>query len=299
MLRELGQELRAAREKRGVTIADVQAETKIRSRYLEAIEQGKFDILPGDVYTRGFLKTYAEFLGLDGHAMVERYKQWQAEQEGAASSQAFPGGAAGTAVPAPPGRTHAGPPPDKLRVPGGGSTTRRRGRDGLWAGLALLLVVSLAAGGWLAWRGGQQQGGQMTTPPQQTGPAQTGGTGGSAPPSPGTGQNQAPPETPAITLEAGAVTDQYVIPFTVRASAGTALQLTLTTREGCWIQLQRPGQPTVEETVPAGATRTWEFTGEARLKMGNPPAARLQVSGVAVPDPTATYPVTYVFTQAQ
>lgn len=307
MLRELGQELRAAREQRGVSIADVQAETKIRSRYLEAIEQGRFDILPGDVYTKGFLKSYAEFLGLDGHAMVERYKQWQAEKEGAVPGQAGPTPAPTSAAapftpvaPAPriqPKSVHSA---DAFRVSGDAAPGSGKGRGGLWTGLALLVVASIAVGGWLAWLNGQSRGGQGTPPAQQTDPANSPAGGGNqpSPPPSGNGQNPAPPEAPAVTLEAGAVTDQFVLPFTVRGSAATPLQLTLTAREGCWISLQRPGQATVEETVPAGATRTWEFTGEARLKLGNPPAVHLQVSGGAVPDSAATFPITYVFTQS-
>ena len=307
MLRELGQELRAAREQRGVSIADVQAETKIRSRYLEAIEQGRFDILPGDVYTKGFLKSYAEFLGLDGRAMVERYKQWQAETEGAVPSQGGPTPAPAAAAapftgaaPAPRVQPKSAPRADTLRVSGDAAPGSGTGRGGPWTGLALLVVASIAVGGWLAWRYGQSRGGQGTPPAQQTGPANppAGGTNTqpSAPPS-GDGSTVTL-ETPAVTLEAGTVTDQFVLPFAVRGSAAQPLQLTLTAREGCWISLQRPGQATIEETVPAGATRTWEFTGEARLKLGNPPAVHLQVSGVAVPDSAATFPVTYVFTQS-
>src|SRR5438132_6331438 len=70
---ELGASLRDARRKRGLELDAVQRATRIRRRYLEAIENERFDLLPGDAYARGFLREYAEFLGLDGGLYVQEY----------------------------------------------------------------------------------------------------------------------------------------------------------------------------------------------------------------------------------
>jgi cytoskeletal protein RodZ len=70
---DLGASLRAARHKRGLELDAVQRELRIRKRYLEAIENERFELLPGEVYTRSFLRTYAEFLGLDGSIYAEEY----------------------------------------------------------------------------------------------------------------------------------------------------------------------------------------------------------------------------------
>ncbi len=72
---EIGSSLREARERRGLTLADAEAETKIRSRYLGALENERFDVLPGDAYARGFLRTYAEFLGLDGDLYADEFAE--------------------------------------------------------------------------------------------------------------------------------------------------------------------------------------------------------------------------------
>ena len=70
---EIGNSLRAARERRELSYAEVEQATKIRSRYIRALEEEEFTLLPGDTYIRGFLRTYADYLGLDGEVYVEEY----------------------------------------------------------------------------------------------------------------------------------------------------------------------------------------------------------------------------------
>ena len=70
---EIGEKLRSARIERGYTIDDLQKKTKIQKRYLAAIEEGKFDQLPGDFYVRAFVKQYADSVGLDSTALLEEY----------------------------------------------------------------------------------------------------------------------------------------------------------------------------------------------------------------------------------
>ena len=71
----LGEKLRDAREQRGVDLYRVERDTKIRTKYLAALEAGDFSDLPGDVYTRGFLRNYATYLGLDADEIVEEWRQ--------------------------------------------------------------------------------------------------------------------------------------------------------------------------------------------------------------------------------
>jgi cytoskeleton protein RodZ len=70
----LGSELREARVQLGLTLEQVAYETRIRTRYLEALEDERFDDLPGEAYAKGFLRTYADFVGLDGAKMLTRYR---------------------------------------------------------------------------------------------------------------------------------------------------------------------------------------------------------------------------------
>src|SRR5215211_633583 len=73
---EIGRTLRLAREKRGLSLQQVDEATKIRTRYLRDLENENFDVLPA-VYVLGSLKTYAEHLGLDGAAMTRELKRRQ------------------------------------------------------------------------------------------------------------------------------------------------------------------------------------------------------------------------------
>jgi hypothetical protein len=70
---EIGSSLRDARIRKGLELADLETETKIRAKYLRALEEERFDQLPGDTYVKGFLRIYAEKLGLDGQLYVDEY----------------------------------------------------------------------------------------------------------------------------------------------------------------------------------------------------------------------------------
>jgi len=72
---EIGKTLRSARENQGITLEFAEQETKIRKKYLVALEQENFDIIPGKVYVRGFLRNYARFLGIDGEELVSSYDE--------------------------------------------------------------------------------------------------------------------------------------------------------------------------------------------------------------------------------
>jgi len=71
----VGDELRMRREAMGKSIMDIVDAVRIQARYLEALEDGRLEDLPGTVYALGFVRTYAEFLGLDGSEVVARYKE--------------------------------------------------------------------------------------------------------------------------------------------------------------------------------------------------------------------------------
>lgn len=73
-MRTFGETLRQARIDRGITLADAERDTHIRRRYLEALESEDAGVLPPSVYTRGFIRTYADYLGLNPQAMVDLYQ---------------------------------------------------------------------------------------------------------------------------------------------------------------------------------------------------------------------------------
>lgn len=98
----IGSTLREARLRRGVGLAEVEAETKIRVRYLRALENEEWDVLPGGAYTRSFIRTYGGFLGLDGERLADEYRRSAPETGGERQSWGEP-------LPLPPSQGDGGP----------------------------------------------------------------------------------------------------------------------------------------------------------------------------------------------
>ncbi len=71
----IGEVLKRARSRQRIEIQTVEDQTKIRTKYLRALENEEWDVLPGHPYAKGFLRTYAKFLGLDGDALVDEYRR--------------------------------------------------------------------------------------------------------------------------------------------------------------------------------------------------------------------------------
>jgi len=117
---ELGARLREARESQGLSLQQVEEVTRIRLAFLEALEEERFDDLPGDVYAMGFIRNYAQFLNLDPQELVDSFK---------AARGGFPTDYVPKVL-------------DEPLVP------RQRGNR--WAGafMALMLLAVLALGAW-------------------------------------------------------------------------------------------------------------------------------------------------------
>jgi hypothetical protein len=81
---DIGSTLREARMRDRIDISEVEAQTKIRAKYLRAIENEEWDLLPGPVYAKSFLRTYGDYLGLDSRMLIDEFKrryERPAEQE--------------------------------------------------------------------------------------------------------------------------------------------------------------------------------------------------------------------------
>jgi cytoskeletal protein RodZ len=76
----LGEKLRQAREARGISISEVAEQTRISALYLEAIENNDYRTLPGGIFNKGFLKSFAKFVGVDENEALQDYSRLLAEQ---------------------------------------------------------------------------------------------------------------------------------------------------------------------------------------------------------------------------
>src|SRR6516225_5780769 len=72
---DIGSTLREARIRARIDISEVEARTKIRAKYLRAIENEEWDLLPGPVYAKSFLRTYSDYLGIDSRMLIDEYKR--------------------------------------------------------------------------------------------------------------------------------------------------------------------------------------------------------------------------------
>jgi cytoskeleton protein RodZ len=176
MVQGVGETLREARERRGIDLAEVEATTRIRARFLRALENEEWDVLPGEAYTRGFIRTYAGYLGLDGALLSEQHRRdTGAERPGE-------------------GLLGVDPTPRPVRDSKRGSWPAPRAFALLVpAALVAVLVLALSSGG----------GGPSETPERR--PDQGGGqrAAGAAPPSPS-------PQRPGLSLRLTATAEVWV-----------------------------------------------------------------------------------------
>lgn len=186
----VGETLREARLRQQIDIADVEQATKIRSKYLRALEAEEFDRLPGATYVRTFIRSYADFLGLDAQLLVEEYRL---RHDPSDDTEAVP------LAPAPSARPRRREP---RRRPGGGSSGGPS-RATMIAGAAAVILVALALLGLLV---GDPQGDDGREPanapraPDRERGADGGGPGG--------GDGRPAPET--VELEIRPLDETYV-----------------------------------------------------------------------------------------
>lgn len=145
-----GEELRKEREIRGISLAEIAEATKISKRFLGAIEKNDFESLPAPVFTRGFVREYARYLGLNAEDMVNRYAHYMDAEGRIAEDDPLPMRSSD-------------------HVPPGSTSRPRPGRR--WAIAALVVTAAvLAVAGWLTrdrWKGAPAApAGTESAPPQ-------------------------------------------------------------------------------------------------------------------------------------
>jgi cytoskeleton protein RodZ len=155
---DIGTTLREARMRARIDISEIESETKIRAKYLRALENEEWDLLPGPTYVKSFLRTYADALGLDGKLLIEEYKL-RHERLSDVELQPI----------APPGQRER----------------RRRPRAAIPRGwLVAVVVLALLAGLWVIGNRNQDDGGgQGSTPPPVSTPTTTSSSSSKAAPS--------------------------------------------------------------------------------------------------------------------
>ena len=258
----LGNTLREERERQNLSVEDIEQGTSIRALYIEAIENGEYDKLPGEVYTRGFIKNYAKFLGLDGDDFS---KQYTAEVHGAKSQPAPVAVEKSAEVlddnqktietlidepkivkpvePVKPAKTEK-----KSSKVVGEIRGENRGSSSKLIFAAVVIIAALAGG---AWSFLSSDGGDVATKP----PVQT--------------QQKPQPENPTPVANAN--------PAPPAPSDSVKISAKFTDR--CWTLVTVDGAVVLEGVVEAGENLSWEGKDNISLRLGNAGAVELTHNG--------------------
>lgn len=254
----IGQLLRAARTERGVSLADLQARTKIRAKFLAALEEERFEDLPPYPFARGFLQAYAQELGIDPEPLVARL-----------ASAMGPG---------------AGSVPGDWRrletavVPAVRASRLRRA-------LISLGVLAVVVGGALAIFFAKQLSDLSRPVPAVVPEAATPRTGASsAPAQPGlptpTTAGAPAPREPGSTPTTAAAPATSPQPPSGQAQPEVVLEIRASGRS--WVRVTAEGQILFEDFVTAGETRRWQSRGPVTIRLGNAGVVEAAVNGKAV-----------------
>lgn len=239
-MQTVGEVLRTEREKRGMTVKDIEAATSIRALYISAIEDNKFSVVPGEVYLKGFIRNYANYLGLNGQEMVEIYRKSQnppapviaqvdqALQQPTSSEQ-------------------------RKEARQSQATSDIKARDSSssakWLAIALASVVIAGAGWWFAIGAGKPS----APAPQQ--PVKVAPSAPVQPPvAPAVPQQQVPVNTKPVAL---------IVKFT----------------DDCWAQVIVDGKEVYEGILKSGESQKWEADQTIVVKFGNAGAVELTHNG--------------------
>lgn len=268
---ELGELLRKTREEKGFSLNDIQEATKIQRRYLEAIEKGNLDALPGQFYARAFIRRYAEILGLNPEELLNQYAN---------------------EIPAP-------VTPIKVEEPSSPSQNNDTKKEffipsGKWISrvLIVLAVVVVLSVIWLIVSSYQSNRNDSAVPDQQnSGVNKTNPDSGFVPP-----PKQPEPEKPAdnpdqtqnpegegtltpVNVEAGKSI------WTYELTNASKVVITVTPKTGeKWVEVTTPKGLVEQITLKEGETKTWEITdsNEVTFRMHNATTVEVKINGQTV-----------------
>ncbi len=258
---DLGQLLKQARMEKGISLDELQDVTKIRKRYLEAIEEGDFKALPGNFYVRAFIRTYAETVGLDPNEVLQLY---------------------GNVIPSPTPESNAEP---VRRKPRSNRKTER------WSKLAssilfwafLILIIAIIWYYFYASYDGNDGKNVMenadpiteNSEPLEKIPEEN----------PQVPDEQPAPDPepeleikPAVTLE-----NQSGSTYTYKIENIESLEVELSFTGECWVLINENdanGKWLYEKIHKAGETYTWSGDTPLRVRLGNARNAQVKVNGI-------------------
>lgn len=256
-----GERLRRERELRGIKLEEISESTKISVRYLRALEEEDLEKLPGGIFSKGFVRAYAKYLGIDEEQALADFVGVVGEPQ--------------TELPNPP------PPPEKPQV----DTHYSR----WWIVAAIVALIAVAV---YFNRGRLMKGAEsgesprpmpaVTQPPQAAagqapaqGPADSTSTNPSGTPASTPSQTTTPPaQTPTAAGK-----PQPAANPNLEAKADGRVVVDLHTRDQAWVQWVVDGGSTQEATLPANSQKRISGNQQVTVKVGNAGAVELTYNG--------------------
>lgn len=239
----IGASLREAREDQGRSIEDAARALNARITQLRALEDEDFGTFGGDVYAKGFLRSYATHLGLDPQPLLDIYRREVAHDDVRATT--LVGGATNAPTP--------------------------RGAPPAWVAWVLVVVVVLAGVSVVGLLDGRSTP-ETASPEEPVGP----------PPDPAPTDNEVEvPDTPVAEEPPDPVEDEEPADEApeIEDEAPDRVDLVLALEENSWMRVFVDGALALEETVPAGETLQFDGAQEIEVRFGNAGGVRVELNG--------------------
>ena len=254
MFHMVGYTLRQERERQNLSIEDIEQGTSIRALYIEAIEAGEYDKLPGTVYTKGFIKNYAKFLGMDADSVVKEFATDLAELSAEAEAKAAAENAEQNS-----NKPVEVKPVKPEKKPLGHSISEGQNRSSsMLIVAAVVLIAALAGGAWSFLSSSDDDIATTNPPVQQT-----------------VAPEPVPPDNPTPVANANPAPQ----------SDGVNIQARFNNR--CWTLVTVDGTVVQEGIVEGGQTLSWEGKENITFRLGNAGAVEFFQDGKSLGVPGA------------
>ena len=284
-----GDRLKREREQRGITLDDISLSTKIGTRLLRALEEDKFEQLPGGIFNKGFVRAYARHLGIDEEQAISDYlaelNQHQILLAPADGAQAKADGGKPSAQRTRPDHESESGLLTALFSSGHPVESAAQVPWNLIAGLLLLVALALAGWSYLHREQRAENPKPATPAPVEAAPSPSAPPPSSAQP---TSVEKGTPLPSPLTEQAGLKQPVPVASPTsqqasVPASAGAFTVVLQAQDEDCWLQISTDGQPAVEDMLTAPAKRSLQAKSSLVVKVGNLGALDIFFNGTRLP----------------
>ncbi len=244
--KDVGQTLKSRREEKGLTLERASKETRITQKYLRALEEDKYNLIPGDVVLKGFIKVYSEYLGLDGQALLGELSKKMKKYSKEIVEQCEP---------------------DKPWIDMGSVKK---------IAATLLIGVVVLALAFAVFRGIGRLVGSIMSAQKAPKPAAVKPLPAKETPAPEK-QEAAPPATPEKPRD--------VQDISLPAATEGGVSITVETNDKSWMLVTVDGSTVFSGTMPAGVSRAFNASERIFVKIGNSAAVRILSAGQEVFSP--------------